>query len=49
MLYYFFCNSVVPRAVLGTAQALNKYLLNFIEPAHRLLTLMFETDLCLKY
>lgn len=47
MLYYFLCNSVVPSAVLGTAQALNKYLLNFIEPAH--VGSMFETDPCLKY
>ena len=49
MLYHSFCNPVVPSTVLGTQQALNKYLLSFIESAHCLLTLMFESDSCLKY
>ena len=49
MLYHSFCNPAVPSAALGTQQAHNKYLLSFIEPAHRLLTLMFEADPCLKY
>lgn len=45
MLCYSFCNPVV----LGTEEAHNKYLLNFIEPAHRLLTLISGSDPCLKY
>lgn len=49
MLYHSFCNPAVPSTVLGTQQAHNKYLLSFIEPAHRLLSLMFEADPCLKY
>lgn len=49
MMCYFCCNPMVPSTVLGTQEALNKYLSNFREPAHRLLTLMFGTDPCLKY
>lgn len=36
MVCYFFCNPVVLSTELGTQQELNKYLLNFTEPAHHL-------------